>query len=180
MPRYVYKGSIKIYVFTICVSIKSFFLSPYVFRRSIFFFVEKVQQRLIKSFFILIKSLHEKTVCINFFKKDLFAMKSVRGFKIIGLLALYVMFHLFWTFSKLFYNCLGSVWGLFLVLKSLLFVVFSALNVFKMTPKIEKFFTNLLILVIVIGHFWQIWCLKKSSFGFFGIIWQLFQHCFVS
>mgnify|MGYP001790979268 CR=1 FL=1 len=37
----------------------------------------------------------------------------------------------FWTFSKLFWSCLGSVWALFLTLKDLLLVVFSA-------PKVHK------------------------------------------
>ena len=37
----------------------------------------------------------------------------------------------FWTFSKLFWSCLGSVWALFLTLKGLLLGVFSA-------PKVDK------------------------------------------
>ena len=36
----------------------------------------------------------------------------------------------FWTFSKLFWSCLGSVWALFLVLKCPLLGVFSALKLF--------------------------------------------------
>ena len=32
----------------------------------------------------------------------------------------------FWTFSKLFWSCLGSVWALFLVLKDALLRVLSA------------------------------------------------------
>ena len=32
----------------------------------------------------------------------------------------------FWTFSKLFWSCLGSVWALFLVLKDALLCVLSA------------------------------------------------------
>ena len=38
---------------------------------------------------------------------------------------------IFWTFSKLFWSCLGSVWALFLTLKGLLLKVFSALKVDK-------------------------------------------------
>ena len=37
----------------------------------------------------------------------------------------------FWTFSKLFWTCLGSVWALFLASKGLLLSVFSALKVDK-------------------------------------------------
>ena len=37
----------------------------------------------------------------------------------------------FWTFSKLFYSCLGSVWVLFSNLKGVLLVVFSAQKVDK-------------------------------------------------
>ena len=37
----------------------------------------------------------------------------------------------FWTFSKLFESCLGSVWALFLVLKGPLVVVFQLLKLDK-------------------------------------------------
>ena len=37
----------------------------------------------------------------------------------------------FWTFSKLFWTCLGSVWALFSASKSLLLFVFSGLKVDK-------------------------------------------------
>ena len=37
----------------------------------------------------------------------------------------------FWTFSKLFWSCLRSVWALFLTIKGLLLVLFS-------TPKVDK------------------------------------------
>ena len=37
----------------------------------------------------------------------------------------------FWTFSKLFWTCLGSVWALFLYLKGPLLGAFILLNVVK-------------------------------------------------
>ena len=37
----------------------------------------------------------------------------------------------FWTFSKLFWSCLGSVWALFSTLKGPLLGVFTALKVDK-------------------------------------------------
>ena len=38
---------------------------------------------------------------------------------------------IFWTFSKLFWSCLGSVWALFSTLKGLLLGVFTAQKVDK-------------------------------------------------
>ena len=42
----------------------------------------------------------------------------------------------FWTFSKLLWSCLRSVWASFSVLKGQLFVVFSTIIDQQMNPKI--------------------------------------------
>ena len=53
------------------------------------------------------------------------------GFEGSFLTILWVKKVVFWTFSKLFWSCLGSVWALFSTLKGLLLSVFSA-------PKVHK------------------------------------------
>ena len=59
-------------------------------------------------------------------KIDTFGQVDIRDLAILGVEKV-----VFWTFSKLFWSCLGSVWALFLTLKGLLLVVFSARKVDK-------------------------------------------------
>ena len=54
-------------------------------------------------------------------KIDTFGQVDIHVLAILGVEKI-----VFWTFSKLFWSCLGSVWALFLTLKGLLLVVFSA------------------------------------------------------
>ena len=56
-------------------------------------------------------------------KIDTFDQVDMRVLAILGVKKV-----VFWTFSKLFWSCLGSVWALFLTLKDLLLVVFLAPN----------------------------------------------------
>ena len=59
-------------------------------------------------------------------KVDTFGQVDIRDLAILGVEKV-----VFWTFSKLFWSCLGSVWALFLTLKGPLLGVFSA-------PKVDK------------------------------------------
>ena len=59
-------------------------------------------------------------------KIDTFGQVDIRVLAILGVKKI-----VFWTFSKLFWSCLGGVWALFFTLKGLLLGVFSALKVDK-------------------------------------------------
>ena len=59
-------------------------------------------------------------------KIDTFGQVDIRDLAILGVEKV-----VFWTFSKLFWSCLGSVWALFSTLKGPLLGVFSALKVDK-------------------------------------------------
>ena len=54
-------------------------------------------------------------------KNDTFGQVDTRDLAILGVEKV-----AFWTLTKLFWSCLGSVWALFLTLKGLLLVVFPA------------------------------------------------------
>ena len=59
-------------------------------------------------------------------KIDTFGQVDIHDLAILG-----VEKTVFWTFSKLFGSCLGTVWALFSTLKGLLLGVFTA-------PKVDK------------------------------------------
>ena len=59
-------------------------------------------------------------------KIDTFGQVDIRDLAILGVEKV-----VFWTFSKLFWSCSGSVWALFLTLEGLLLGVFSARKVAK-------------------------------------------------
>ena len=87
----------------------------------------------------------------------------------------------FWTFSKLFRSCLGSVWALFSTLKCPLLGVFSARKIDKW-PRKSRFWVKILpTLAVLRGHFWPFSGLKKSFSGLFqscfGVVWEVFGHC---
>ena len=83
----------------------------------------------------------------------------------------------FWTFSKLFWTCLGSVWALFSASKSLLLVVFSGLKVDNWPWKLRFWVKILLILVNLRGEFWPFWRLKSRFLHFFKVVLDLFRKC---
>ena len=66
---------------------------------------------------------------------------------------------IFWTFSKLFWSCLGSIRALFLDLKGPLLSVFSA-PTFDKWPKIEVFCQNLTLYMVIFNNFRN----RKSHF----------------
>ena len=77
----------------------------------------------------------------------------------------------FWTFSKFFWTCLGSVWVLLLALIALLWVYIQLQKEIN-NPKNRNCWSNiLLILAVLRGHFRPFWGSKKSFSG-------LFQSCF--
>ena len=57
------------------------------------------------------------------------------------------------TFSMLFGSCLGNIETLFLAIKGLLLVVFSAKKVYKCPQKFRFSVKNLLILAVLRGRF---------------------------
>ena len=81
---------------------------------------------------------------------------------------------IFWTFSKLFWSCLGCVWALFSALKGLLLGVFWASKVDKWAWKLRFCVKILLILADLRGHFWPFWGVKKVDFWTFS---KLFWSC---
>ena len=78
----------------------------------------------------------------------------------------------FWTFSKLFWSCLGSVRALFSTLEGPLLGVFSALKVDKWPRKLRFCVKKMLILTDLRGHFRPIYGSKKSLSGLFPIFFK--------
>ena len=110
-------------------------------------------------------------------KIDTFGQVDIRDLAILG-----VEKTVFWTFSKLFWIFLGSVWALFSTLKGPLLGVILALKVDKL-PRYSRFLVkNLVILAKLRGPFWPFSGSKKSFSGLFqscfGVVWEVFRHCF--
>ena len=84
----------------------------------------------------------------------------------------------FWTFSKLFWRCLGSVWALFSVLKGQLLVVFLAPNDLENPDYPSKFDPSLTFKRVMFGNFGGqkvvCWAFIKLFGSSLGSVWAIF------